>query len=178
MGNISTMVQRHEVRQEVRHLDDWDCDLIFVFYKDQPFTVVRQLCDLLGILKPESQIEQLRERELLEDVFLKLPVNLEAGYRTTWCLHIDIVGWWFGHISDKRVRPEVRPQLLRLQWDVIKACKSIFLKQPDGDYVTRREYNQLAQFTLVLEDQIRQMQEQGFTPPPHFLLPPAMDDDE
>ena len=151
-------------------LESWGAYLTVVTYKGHQFFVIAQVCTLLGI-KTDGQVETLRERELMEGLVLKLPIQTSRGIREAWCIDIEAVGAWMLIISDRRVRVESRPNLLKLQRDIMQAARQVMFGIVD-DHPLRQELNDTRQFVWFLERQIVDMQQQ------QRLLLPESDEDE
>ncbi len=58
-------------------------------------------------------------------MLIQLGVKGGRGARPTWCIEKQAVGGWLNHISHRRVRSEVAPNLLKLQHSLLKVADNL-----------------------------------------------------
>lgn len=133
-------------------LPRWDVALSILLTDDGAYFVIRELCRVLGIKDVQSQLVVLSERAVYQGRLKKLPVKTRGGVHQTWCIQRNALGMWLGHISDKKVRPEIQPQLVELQTEMLNAADLLLFGLVDaGAAVTaapadRALFEQLGQF--------------------------------
>ncbi len=161
-------VDPHDVQQHSIYLASWGVELTIIIYNGRQYFVMRQICTILKI-KFDTQLESLQERELMEGMLIKLPVRTSKGSRDSWCIDIEAVGAWMIIISDRRVRSESRPNLLKLQRDIMSAARRVMFGEVDS-YATKQEVHDLRRYTWFLERQIVEGQQ------PRLLMPESDDE--
>jgi hypothetical protein len=73
-----------------------------------------RLCDNIGIDRG-SQVERLREHEVLKDGLITLKLHTAGGIQDTQCLRLDLVPFWLAGINTNRVKAEVQEKLVLYQ---------------------------------------------------------------
>ena len=73
-----------------------------------------RLCDNLGIDRG-SQVERIREHEVLKDGLITLKLHTAGGIQDTQCLRLDLVPFWLAGINTNRVKAEVQNKLVLYQ---------------------------------------------------------------
>jgi len=160
------------VVQQSLYLASWGVNLTVVLYNGHRYFIIKQVCSLLGV-GYDNQLDALRERELLEDMVMKLPINTSKGIRDAWCIKLEAIAAWMLIISDRRVRSESRPNLLKLQRDLMVAARRAMFGEVDAASV-QQEVQDLRHFAWFLESQIVAMQRGQ----PRLLLPEGDDEGE
>ncbi len=107
-----------------------------VFYGDEIVAVqeagtgviyvpVGRLCDNLGIQR-RTQMDRLREHEVLSQGLSSITVQTEGGPQSTECLRLDLIPLWLTTINPKRVNEAVRPKLVRYQVEAASVLWAAF----------------------------------------------------
>ena len=152
------------ITQHALFLPGWNTNLTVIFYNGHQWFVIRQICTLLGI-RTDTQVESLRDRDLLEGLVMQLPVQTSKGVRDSWCIDIEAVAAWMIMISDRRVKAEVKPNLLKLQRDIMQAARRVMFGEV-GDSPLHQKIADTQRFAWFLEQQIVGLQQQRNLPMP------------
>ncbi len=92
----------------------------------QVFIPVRPICDYLS-LSWAGQRQRIHRDEILAEVSSECVIHSQGQRRTMLCLQLDYLnGWMFG-INASRVKPEVKPNLLRYQRECYRILADAFL---------------------------------------------------
>jgi P22_AR N-terminal domain len=104
------------------HLGEWDLTLLLVKTPDvkEPkdcWFSIRPICDQLGLI-PTRQRERIKSDQRFHGSWRELPVQTDAGYRSSFCLRIEKIGLWFTLINPQKVNARFRDRLEMLQADI------------------------------------------------------------
>jgi len=156
--------------QHVLTLPAWQCDLTIISMSDGPYLLVRQLCGVLGIADVQQQIEQLRERKVIRPYLRQIAVQTRGGRQKAWCIHRRAIGFWWGFISDKRVRPAVAERLIELQQDILDAADRLLFGEVPSDPIRGQvmqldgQMAALRRLTLTLETRVGRLEDRIVLP--------------
>src|SRR6266498_1939581 len=85
-----------------------------------------RLCDNLGIDRG-SQVERLRQHEVLKDGLITLKLHTAGGMQDTQCLRLDLIPFWLAGINTNRVKADQQEKLVLYQrecaavlWDTFR----------------------------------------------------------
>jgi hypothetical protein len=92
--------------------------------------VVRRFCDVLGV-DAEGQRQKLSKAEWATTCVIKA-VAEDGKTRELFCLDLDSLPMWLVKIEPGRVKPEVRPKLIRYQRECARVLRDHFLGSRDG----------------------------------------------
>src|SRR5260221_7694030 len=100
MSDTTTRVPYETLRY---HLGEWDLDLFLVKtpnMKDprECWFSVRPICDQLG-LGATRQRDRIKADHRFAGYWHELPVETDAGERTSLCLRVEKIGLWFTIIN-------------------------------------------------------------------------------
>ncbi|MGH2496495.1 MAG: phage antirepressor N-terminal domain-containing protein [Ktedonobacteraceae bacterium] len=84
----------------------------------RPGVVLRYLCDNLQITTT-GQVARIKRTEVIADDLVYTQVQTEGGPQTMPTLVLHAVPFWLAGIDPKRVREEIRPEILRYQREVV-----------------------------------------------------------
>lgn len=84
----------------------------------QPGVVLRFLCENLQI-DTAAQTQRIRRTEAISEDLLFAQVETEGGFQRMAVLILHAVPFWLAGIDPKRVREEIRPEILRYQREVV-----------------------------------------------------------
>ena len=84
----------------------------------QPGVVIRFLCENLQI-DTTGQVQRIRRTEAIADDLVFVQVETDGGYQTMAALILRAVPFWLAGIDPKRVREEIRSEILRYQREVV-----------------------------------------------------------
>lgn len=84
----------------------------------QPGVVLRFLCENLQI-DTAAQTQRIRRTEAIAEDLVFAQVETEGGFQRMAVLILHAVPFWLAGIDPKRVRPEIRPEILRYQREVV-----------------------------------------------------------
>lgn len=135
----------------------FDGDAIDVQMDGQDVYVsVRRVCDALGVDYPTQQTK-LKEKEWAT-IGLCPTVADDGKRRQMTMLHLDSLPMWLATIDAKRVKPEVRPKLLRYQRECAKVLADHFLGRRMPHQLTPAyDVARLYELSLVSKVEARQM---------------------
>lgn len=120
--------------EEYLFLSKWGCTLTILFTPSGPYCVLCQLCKVVSVEDVRQQYEQLLRRQATQEYTTKLPVQTpHRGKQVTYCIQMDILAWWLAGLSEKQIRPEFAPKLVRCQKDVVRAASDILPDNPAKD---------------------------------------------
>ena len=86
---------------------------------------VGRLCDNLGIQR-RTQMDRLRDHEVLAQGLASVTVQTEGGPQETECLRLDLIPLWLTTINPKRVNEAVRAKLVRYQIEAASVLWAAF----------------------------------------------------
>jgi hypothetical protein len=86
----------------------------------QPGVVLRFLCENLQI-DTAAQTQRIRRTEAITEDLVFAQVETEGGSQRMAVLILHAVPFWLAGIDPKRVREEMRPEILRYQREVVDA---------------------------------------------------------
>ena len=78
----------------------------------QPGVVLRFLCENLQI-DAAAQVQRIRRTEAISEDLVFAQVETDGGYQRMAVLILHAVPFWLAGIDPKRVREEIRPEILR-----------------------------------------------------------------
>ncbi len=84
----------------------------------RPGVVLRHFCDNLQ-LEPTSQVRRIKRTEAIADDLMYIQIQTEGGPQIMPTLVLRAVPFWLAGIDPKRVREEIRPEILRYQREVV-----------------------------------------------------------
>src|SRR5436305_1093242 len=84
----------------------------------QPGVVLRFLCENLQI-DTAAQTQRIRRTEAIAEDLVFVRVETEGGYQRMAVLILHAVPFWLAGIDPKRVREEMRSEILRYQREVV-----------------------------------------------------------
>src|SRR5205085_11481284 len=84
----------------------------------QPGLVLRFLCENLQI-DTAAQTQRIRRTEAIAEDLVFAQVETEGGSQRMAVLILHAVPFWLAGIDPKRVRPEIRPEILHYQREVV-----------------------------------------------------------
>jgi P22_AR N-terminal domain len=84
----------------------------------QPSVVLRFLCENLQI-DAAAQTQRIRRTEAISEDLVFVQVEIEGGSQRMAVLFLHAVPFWLAGIDPKRVREEIRPEILRYQREVV-----------------------------------------------------------
>jgi P22_AR N-terminal domain len=84
----------------------------------RPGVVLRHFCDNLQ-LEPTSQVRRIKRTEAIADDLMYIQIQTEGGPQIMPTLVLRAVPCWLAGIDPKRVREEIRPEILRYQREVV-----------------------------------------------------------
>jgi hypothetical protein len=122
------------------HLGEWDLSLLLVKTPDvkEPkdcWFSTRPICDQLG-LDPTRQRERIKSDQRFQGFWRELPVQTDAGYRSSFCLRIEKIGLWFTLINPQKVNARFRGRLEILQTDIERKAAEAVLGEA-ANYLLR-----------------------------------------
>lgn len=119
--------------------------------------VFGRLCDNLG-LDRSGQVQRLQRHEVLREGLVNVPVRTEGGTQSMQCLRLDLLPLWLAGVQAKRVKEELRDQLIRYQREAAQVLwrefRSQLQVQEQGDAAV-----ELAETPAMI--QLRQIAEMG-----------------
>lgn len=84
----------------------------------QPGVVLRSLCDNLQ-LEPTAQVRRIRRTQAIVNDLVYTRIQTEGGLQIAPTLILHAVPFWLAGIDTKRVRDEIRPDIIRYQREVV-----------------------------------------------------------
>ena len=84
----------------------------------RPGVVLRYLCDNLQ-LDPGAQVARVKRTEAIAEDLVYMQVQTDGGPQIMPTLVLHAVPFWLAGIDPKRVREEVKPDVLRYQREVV-----------------------------------------------------------
>jgi antirepressor protein len=84
----------------------------------RPGVVLRYLCDNLQ-LDPGAQVARIKRTEAITDDLVYAQVQTDGGPQIMPTLVLHATPFWLAGIDPKRVREEIRPEILRYQREVV-----------------------------------------------------------
>lgn len=142
------------IRQELAPLYEFGATVPVIWFQGKAHYPLRALCDILGV-KPQMQLERLREHAVLQTLLRQLPVKTRTGVRETWCIERRGVGFWLGSIQIASIRAAIRLRLLEFQEALVDAADRLL----SGEVSSVKD---VARFTLALEERIGRLEESMF----------------
>lgn len=106
-------------------------ELALLFDADQqPLVAMKPICENIG-LDWRAQYNRLQRDEVLNSVVVMMTTTAQDGktYRFT-CLPLEYLNGWLFGIDVKRVKPEIRPQLIRYKKDCYRVLAAHWLGTP------------------------------------------------
>ena len=85
---------------------------------DRPAVVLRYFCDNLQ-LSPKMQVKRIRQTEAIADDLAYAQIETEGGSQAMAVLMLRAVPFWLAGIDVKRVKEEIRSDLIRYQREVV-----------------------------------------------------------
>src|SRR5436189_3724737 len=84
----------------------------------RPGVVLRHLCDNLQ-LEPTSQVRRIKRTEAIADDLVYTQIQTDGGPQIMPTLVLRAAPFWLAGVDPKRVREEIRPEILRYQREVV-----------------------------------------------------------
>src|SRR5215469_17407968 len=84
----------------------------------RPGIVLRHICDNLQ-LEPTSQVRRIKRTEAIADDLVYTQIQTDGGPQIMPTLVLRAAPFWLAGIDPKRVREEIRPEILRYQREVV-----------------------------------------------------------
>ena len=84
----------------------------------RPGVVLRHFCDNLQ-LEPTSQVRRIKRTEAIADDLVYSQIQTDGGPQIMPTLVLRAAPFWLAGIDPKRVREEIRPEILRYQREVV-----------------------------------------------------------
>jgi hypothetical protein len=122
-----------------------------------------RLCDNLGIDRG-SQVERIREHEVLKDGLISLKLRTSGGIQDTQCLRLDLVPFWLAGINTNRVKAEVQDKLVLYQrecaailWDSFRPPgqpSSVALANPNAPTPAAQAYEMAMAIATLARQQM------------------------
>ena len=84
----------------------------------RPAVILRFLCDNLEI-ETNGQVRRIRRTEAIADDLIDVRVETDGGVQRMGALILRTVPFWLAGIDPKRVREEIRPDIIRYQREVV-----------------------------------------------------------
>ena len=84
----------------------------------RPGVVLRYLCENLQ-LDPGAQVARIKRTEAIVEDLVYVQVQTEGGFQKMPTLVLHAAPFWLAGIDPKRVREEIRPEILRYQREVV-----------------------------------------------------------
>lgn len=84
----------------------------------RPAVVLRFLCENLQI-DTAAQVARIRRTEAIADDMVSVQVQTDGGPQSMMALILRAVPFWLAGIDPKRVREEIRPDIIRYQREVV-----------------------------------------------------------
>jgi len=84
----------------------------------RPAIVLRHICDNLQ-LEPTSQVRRIKRTEAIADDLVYTQIQTDGGPQIMPTLVLRAAPFWLAGIDPKRVREEIRPEILRYQREVV-----------------------------------------------------------
>ena len=107
------------VPSEQQTLIFYDKPIIVVRLPDgRPAVILRFLCDNLEI-ETNGQVRRIRRTEAIADDLIDVRVETDGGVQRMGALILRAVPFWLAGIDPKRVREEIRPDIIRYQREVV-----------------------------------------------------------
>jgi len=85
---------------------------------ERPCVILRLLCENLQI-DTAGQVARVRRTEAIADDLIPVRVETDGGPQTMLALVLRSVPFWLAGIDPKRVRQEIRPDIIRYQREVV-----------------------------------------------------------
>jgi hypothetical protein len=85
---------------------------------ERPAVVLRFLCENLQI-DTAAQVARIRRTEAIADDIVSVQVQTDGGPQSMMALQLRAVPFWLAGIDPKRVRDEIRPDIIRYQREVV-----------------------------------------------------------
>ena len=89
----------------------------------RPAVVLRFLCENLQI-DTAAQVARIRRTEAIADDIVSVQVQTDGGPQSMMALILRAVPFWLAGIDPKRVREEIRPDIIRYQREVVDVLYS------------------------------------------------------
>ncbi len=156
-------MQEH-IEEYTISLPTWKMSLTVLLTLDGPFFSIREFCRVLGVADVQSQVEQLRDRRVMQRFVRQYPVSTRGGRQLAWCIHRRAVGFWLASINEHKIRADVQDRLIEFQEEVLDAADRLFFGEVASEIVPQqlpmeRTYAVLRQFSLDLEARIGTMED-------------------
>jgi hypothetical protein len=98
--------------------------LVVVRLPDRRLAIVlRHICDNLQ-LEPTSQVRRIKRTEAIVDDLVYTQIQTDGGPQIMSTLVLRAAPFWLAGIDPKRVREEIRPEILRYQREVVDVLYS------------------------------------------------------
>jgi hypothetical protein len=137
----------------------YDKPLVVVFLPDgSRGVVVRSLCDNMQLDRP-AQIRRIQRTEAItDDLVSNVRIETDGGPQGMHVLLIRAVAYWLATIDAKRVRPEIRPDVVKYQKEVVDVLYAWATQAPhalrmpeEQKLLTAPESTMLPEHTTVAE---------------------------
>ncbi|MCP4363090.1 MAG: hypothetical protein GY796_34245, partial [Chloroflexi bacterium] len=92
----------------------------------QVYVSVRQMCQALGIKRPQRQTDRIKRDEVLNDGLERVPIMGTRGRQQTYVLRVDLAPLWLAGIEASRVSENVRDKIIRYKREVAKVLWEAF----------------------------------------------------
>jgi hypothetical protein len=111
--------ERELIPLEQQTLNFYGKPIVVVRLPDgRPAVILNVLCDNLQIVT-NSQVKRIRRTESIADDLVDVRVETEGGPQRMSALTLRAVPFWLAGIDPKRVREEIRPDIIRYQREVV-----------------------------------------------------------
>lgn len=111
--------ERELIPLEQQTLNFYGKPIVVVRLPDgRPAVILNVLCDNLQIVT-NSQVKRIRRTESIADDLVDVRVETEGGPQRMSALTLRVVPFWLAGIDPKRVREEIRPDIIRYQREVV-----------------------------------------------------------
>ena len=105
-------------------------ELALLFDADQqPLVAMKPICENIGLLW-QAQFNRIKRDEVLSSAVSIMDIPSPGGKQKTVCLPLEYLNGWLFGIDVKRVKPEIRPQLIRYKKDCYKVLAAHWLATP------------------------------------------------
>lgn len=131
-----------EQKQVIFYEDEITTVLVRDQSETQIFVPLRPICEYLGIDWP-SQYQRVNRDEVLSDTTRSIVViTTDRGPREMVCLPLDFLPGWLFTINARRVRPELKPKIVRYQRECYQVLSEAF---QEGRLTARPSFEDLLQ---------------------------------
>jgi hypothetical protein len=108
----------------------------------QVYVSIRQMCQALGIKRPQRQTDRIKRDEVLNDGLERVPMMGTRGRQQTYALRVDLVPLWLAGIEASRVDDNVKDKIIRYKREVAKVLWEAF---QEGRLTTDPSFEELLQ---------------------------------